>query len=81
MLFDLDADPHERTDLGRNGEYAHVVRECEARLREIVDPEAADKQARDDQRRYIEKHGGKGAILKRGHFRYSPPPGVKASYF
>jgi choline-sulfatase len=81
MLFDLDADPHERTDLGRNGEYAHVVRECEARLREIVDPEAADKQARDDQRRYIEKHGGKDAILKRGHFRYSPPPGVKASYF
>jgi choline-sulfatase len=45
-----------------------------------VDPEAIDRLARADQRVYIEKHGGKDAILKRGHFRYSPPPGAKAEY-
>jgi choline-sulfatase len=81
MLFDLEADPFERNDLGRSAGYAAVVKECEARLRAIVDPEAADAQARADQRRYIEKHGGTDAILKRGTFRYSPPPGAKAAYF
>ena len=60
--------------------FAAVVRECEARLRAIVDPEAADRLARDDQRAHIEKFGGIEAILKRGTFRYSPPPGAKASY-
>jgi choline-sulfatase len=81
MLFDLDADPGERTDLARRAEFGTVVRECEAKLRRVVDPEAADKLARDDQRRYIEKFGGPEAILKRGTFRYSPPPGAKAAYF
>jgi hypothetical protein len=36
---------------------------------------------RADQRMHIEKNGGKEAILKRGHFRYSPPPGAKAAYY
>lgn len=80
MLFDLQADPHERTDLGRDAQYATVIAECEAALRKIVDPDAADRAAKADQRIYIEKHGGKDAIIKRGHFRYSPPPGVKAAY-
>ena len=81
MLFDLEHDPCERNDLGRDPAFASVVRECEAQLRAIVDPEAADAAARADQRAQIEKHGGVDAILKRGTFRYSPPPGVKASYY
>jgi choline-sulfatase len=81
MLFDLADDPFERNDLGRDPAFTAVIGECEQRLRAIVDPEAADKLAREDQRRRMEKHGGKDAILKRGTFRYSPPPGVKASYY
>jgi choline-sulfatase len=81
MLFDLQIDPCERNDLGRDPKCAEVIRECEARLRAVVDPEAVDAMARADQRAHIEKHGGVEAILKRGTFRYSPPPGVKASYF
>jgi choline-sulfatase len=81
MLFDLEADPNERNDLGRDTSFASVVAECEARLRSVVDPEAADRQARADQARFIEKHGGREAILKRGTFRYSPPPGTKAAYY
>jgi choline-sulfatase len=81
MLFDLEADPHEHGDLGRNPAFKPVIAECEARLREVVDPEAADKIARADQRACIEKHGGKEAILKQGTFRYSPPPGAKAAYY
>ncbi len=81
MLFDLAADPLERKDLGSDPRMKATVAECETKLRAVVDPEAADRQARADQRAYIEKNGGKEAILKGGHFRYSPPPGVKAAYF
>lgn len=81
MLFDLEADPHERKDLGGEPALKATIAECEAQLRRIVDPEAADRQARADQKVYIEKHGGRGAILNKGTFRYSPPPGVKAAYY
>jgi choline-sulfatase len=81
MLFDLEADPFERKDLGQEPALSAVVRDCEQQLRNVVDPEAADKLAREDQRRHMEKHGGRDAILRRGTFRYSPPPGVKASYY
>ena len=81
MLFDLQDDPHERNDLGRNPAFKAVCAECEAQLRKVVDPEATDRLARADQRACIEKHGGKEAILKKGTFRYSPPPGVKATYY
>jgi choline-sulfatase len=81
MLFDLEADPLERKDLGSDPRMKATVAECEARLRAVVDPEAADRQARADQKAYIERNGGRDAILKGGHFRYSPPPGVKAAYF
>jgi choline-sulfatase len=81
MLFDLEADPQERNDLGRNAACASMVAECEAALRKVVDPEAVDKAAMADQQAQIEKHGGKDAILKMGTFRYSPPPGAKASFY
>ena len=81
MLFDLNADPYERKDLGRDTAYTAVIKECEAALRKVVDPEAAHQQAMADQQAHIAKHGGKDAILKLGTFRYSPPPGAKASYY
>jgi choline-sulfatase len=80
MLFDLESDPHEHTDLGRDARYAGVIADCAAALHNVVDADAANGLAKADQRAQIEKHGGKDAILKRGTFRYSPPPGVKAAY-
>ncbi len=81
MLFDLEADPCERNDLGRDPQYGTVIAGCEAALRRVVDPEAANRLARADQAEKIAHYGGKEAILKRGTFRYSPPPGAKASYY
>jgi choline-sulfatase len=81
MLFDLAADPNERNDLGRDPALAGVVAECEAALREVVDPDAVDAMARADQAAKIAEHGGREAILKKGTFRYSPPPGSKASFY
>src|SRR5262249_48401615 len=81
MLFDLEADPGERSDLGCDGRFTPVISECEAALRAIVDPEAVDRLAKTDQRAKITEHGGREAILKKGTFRYSPPPGAEARYF
>jgi choline-sulfatase len=81
MLFDLEADSHERRDLACESAYKGIISECEQFLRKVVDPEAADRLARADQKAHIEKHGGTEAILKKGTFRYSPPPGVKAAYY
>ncbi len=81
MLFDLEADPHERRDLGLEPDYKEIITECERLLRKIVDPEAVDRLARADQKAHIEKNGGTEAVLKRGHFRYSPPPGAEATYY
>jgi choline-sulfatase len=81
MLFDLAADPHECKDLGGEPALKATIAECERLLRKVVDPEAADRQARADQDAAIAKHGGKDAILSKGTFRYSPPPGVKAAYY
>ena len=81
MLFDLAADPDERTDLGRDPNSAAVIKECEAALRKVVDPDAVNKLAKADQSAKIAEVGGKDAILKRGTFRYSPPPGSKAAYY
>jgi choline-sulfatase len=81
MLFDLAADPGERRDLSGDPAHAAALAECEARLRAVVDPEAADRLARADQQAHIDRHGGKAAILKRGTFRYSPPPGAQATFY
>lgn len=81
MLFDLEADPHERRDLACESAYEKIIAECEGLLRKIVDPEAVDKLARADQKAHIEKNGGEEAILKKGTFRYSPPPGAEATYY
>jgi choline-sulfatase len=74
MLFDLEADPEERHDLGCDPAHAATVRECEAALRSVVDPEAANARCLADQAARIEAVGGREAILKAGTFRYSPPP-------
>ena len=81
MLFDLAQDPFERNDLGREPAFAAIVKECEAKMRTVVDPDAVNRLAKADQAAKIADVGGTDAILKRGTFRYSPPPGSKATYY
>jgi choline-sulfatase len=76
QLFDLAADPEERHDLSAEGRGHDRASALERRLREIVDPEAADRQAKADQRARVAELGGPAEILRRrGGFVYSPPPG------
>ena len=80
QLFDIDADPQETRDLAREAGYRGLVTDCEAELRRVVDPDAADALAKADQRARIEAFGGREAILARGSFGYSPAPGTQPVY-
>lgn len=80
QLFDLDADPQETRDLGTDPGYRGLVARCEAELRLVVDPDAADALAKADQGARIAAFGGREAILARGSFGYSPTPGTKPVY-
>lgn len=80
QLFDLDADPQETRDLAQELGYSRLVKDCEQELRRVVDPDKADALAKDDQKMRIAAMGGREALLMRGSFGYSPPPGTKPVY-
>ena len=80
QLFDLAADPHELHDLADETSYAAQKANLEAELRAILDPEETDARAKADQRRKAAEFGGKDAILKRGGFPFTPPPGVAPTF-
>ena len=78
QLFDLENDPWEKRDLAAEPGYEGLLRDCEADLRRVVDPEAADAQAFHDQALKAEDFGGREAILAKGSYGYSPAPGIAA---
>jgi choline-sulfatase len=80
MLFDLQRDPQERHDLGRDPGYQGLIRDCLDDLRRILDPVEVDRRARADQQARIAQFGGREAILARGSFGHSPIPGEKPVY-
>ena len=80
QLFDLEADPGELSDLAGEPYSAEVIRELDSALRSIVDPEEADRRAKQDQKAMLARHGGREAVLQRGTFGATPAPGENASY-
>jgi choline-sulfatase len=80
QLFDLETDPYETRDLGEDPGYRGLVADCEAALRKIVNPEAADALARKDQAAKIAKLGGREAHLARGSYGHAPVPATKPVY-
>ncbi|MEO8751517.1 MAG: sulfatase-like hydrolase/transferase [Casimicrobiaceae bacterium] len=66
-LFDLQADPEETNDLAEDPEYRGVVAEFEQALRRMLDPEAVDRRAKDDQNALVGRHGGPEAALLLGY--------------
>jgi choline-sulfatase len=74
QLFDLEADPEELTDLGTAPTHERRRAAFEARLRAILDPEAVDKEAKADQARTAERHGGFAMLRLREKMAFTPPP-------
>ena len=73
-LFDLDRDPEETVNLAQEPEHAATLAQIRNRLRAWLDPQAVDRQAKDDQNRMVERLGGREAALGIGKFGATPAP-------
>jgi len=79
-LFDLEADPEELRDLAADKKFSDVRKACHERLLNILNPEEVDRRAKRRQAELVAAHGGREAVIRRGSFAYSPPPGFKAEF-
>ena len=77
-LFDLDADPEEARDLATDPAHAPVLRAFEAELRAMLDPEAVDRRAKNDQNVLVARHGGREQALRKGPPGATPVPAASA---
>lgn len=75
QLFNMEADPYELNDLGKNLGYQQVIEELMVELRKICDIEDMDQKAIKEQEEMLEQYGGRENI-KNGNFffAYSPVP-------
>jgi choline-sulfatase len=80
QLFDLEADPEELRDLGTDRAFQAARKECHSRLLSVLNPEEVDRRAKRRQAELVAAHGGREAVIRRGSFAYSPPPGFKAEF-
>ena len=80
QLFNLAEDPEELCDLGVNPKYRGIRRQLETELRSICDPEAVDAMAKADQMAIVNANGGIEAVVAKGGFGATPPPGVNAEF-
>lgn len=80
QLFDLVADPHETHDLSRDPAHAKTLAACNAKLREMLDPEEIDAKAKKRQAEQLAKYGGREKVIARGDLGFSPPPGISAEF-
>ena len=79
-LFDLESDPEELRDLGTDKAHSSVRKECHGKLLAMLNPEEVDRKAKRRQAELVAAHGGREAVIRRGSFAYSPPPGFKAEF-
>ena len=80
QLYNLIKDPDELYDLGSDPDYADIRVQMEITLRSICDPEAVDSLAKADQMAIVNANGGIEAVVARGGFGATPPPGVVADF-
>ena len=66
-LFDLEVDPEETHDLAELPQHQSTVKYFETLLRQLLDPEAVDRQAKKDQATLVNRFGGREAALKLGY--------------
>jgi len=73
-LFNLDSDPDEVLNHADDPSCSAILAGLRDELRRIVDPDAADKQAKADQRALVESFGGREAAFRMGTEGATPPP-------
>lgn len=80
QLFDLSKDPHEQTDLAGDPAYSDIQETLRQLLFKRLNPDLVHQRAITAQTERVEELGGAQAIIDRGDYGFSPPPGVEASY-
>ena len=80
QLFNLEDDPKETTDLSSSRDHQTTLKSLERRLRELLDPEAADARAKSAQQARINRFGGEETVRNRGAFDNSPVPGESPAF-
>ena len=73
-LFDVINDPGQTTNLATSIMHQKVCQTFEQILRQQLNPEPVDRQAKADQDCLVEKFVGRENALKRGRPRASPVP-------
>jgi choline-sulfatase len=77
QLFDMCEDPDELVDLGEDSDHREIRAKCHAQMLELVDPEAANRQAFADQAVRIAELGGLDSIVNSAEFDFTPVPTAK----
>jgi len=72
LLFDMETDPDEISNLADNPEQARRLEQLKNQLFSILDPELVNNQAFDDQARAIAALGGMESILAMPSFNHTP---------
>jgi len=72
LLFDIERDPREMTNLAGDPAHASILRELTGQLHEILDPEEVNRQAFADQAKMIERLGGMDVIMAMPSFNHTP---------
>lgn len=80
QLFNLKTDPEELHDLAAHPAETPRLNHFRAQLEQIGNPEDIDRRAKTDQAALIAKHGGREAIVSKGGFGATPPPGHDAKF-
>jgi choline-sulfatase len=73
-LFDVVADPDQHHDLAADPAHADTLRRMAAQLREMLDPDAQDRQAKADQNALVARFGGREQALRTGPQGATPVP-------
>lgn len=73
QLFNIEDDPTEGEDLGRDPTYAEIRKTCVAKLRAIVDPDQASAQAFTDQKARLAELKAAGLLSAKRDFGFTPP--------
>lgn len=73
-LFDLSRDAQQTNSLAGLPAHRDTIAHLEGILRQMLDPEATDRRAKDDQNRLVARMGGREKALRTGPQGASPAP-------
>ncbi|MBT8001392.1 MAG: sulfatase-like hydrolase/transferase, partial [Rhodospirillales bacterium] len=71
-LYDLENDPEELRNIAHDPGYSELISSFRSQLESILDPEATNERALNDQRLLVKKYGGRDAIIARGSGNNTP---------